>query len=844
MPSPATYGVRDSSVGSGGDLALSTLGDAARRGPAPLLVPVLAFALGIVASGFVAGSSWMWAAGGLACLSCAVLGQHHRLTAVAGLAAGFICLGVQASLVSGPELPPHHVSRLPEEVMARPLALEGWVTVPPDPAPAEVRDVSEIRTRFVVEVTGLTIAGQRAATVGQARLSVLGAVPDLRYGDEVRGVFRLRLPRKFDNPGAFDYPRYLAGQGIFLEGWTREPIEVIPAERGSRILAAVFRLRAVILGRMDTAMPASEAALLKATVLGDRSGLTPEMNQAFMDSGTYHILAISGLNVSILAGTLFGLFRLFRISARLAALCSALLVTTYAGLAGGGASVMRAAIMADVYLAAVVLDRRGSLLNTWSLSALILVWWNPRYLSDVGFQLTFLATLGILLFLPRCERLLGSVPQPVRVLMESVAMTLAATAMTLPVLAVNFNRVSPIGVLANIPIVPLSGLITASGTAAAALFAVYAPGFAWLNAANGWLVDLLLALAAWFAAWPWSSIRVYTPTAAMVLCYYGALGALFFSLPLSDPPLIGRPDWKRRAIWSGVSLVFVVTGLIAWRMAAVSPPGVRLTFLDVGQGEAIFIQAPGSRTMLVDAGGRLGPGFDIGQQVITPFLLHEWVGRLDVLVLTHPESDHMGGAPALLKAFPIAEVWTGGGPAASAMDIWVSEFLRLRRIPHRVVTAGASTGWDGRVDVLHPPRDLRVPIGLKTKANNRSIVLRVRMDGQATLLTADIEAEAESFLTGSGAFLAATVIKVPHHGSRNSSTEGFVAAVGPKAAIVSVGYRNSYGHPHPSVLQRYANAGVRLFRTDRDGAITVEMGSDAIQIRSQRGEEVKFGGAG
>jgi competence protein ComEC len=248
----------------------------------------------------------------------------------------------------------------------------------------------------------------------------------------VRGRFRLRHPRRFDNPGAFDYPAYLASQGIFLEGWTSEPVETRATPHGSRILAAVFRVRALLLQRMDAAMPAAEAGLLKATVLGDRSGLTPEMNRAFLDSGTFHVLAISGLNVSLLAGALFALLRLARASPRLAAGASAILVTCYAALAGASASVIRAAVMADVYLLAIVLDRRGDLLNSLALSALAILWWNPCGLQDVGFQLTYLATFGIILVLPRCERGFAAVRRPLRWVIESVAITVAATAMTLP----------------------------------------------------------------------------------------------------------------------------------------------------------------------------------------------------------------------------------------------------------------------------------------------------------------------------------------------------------------------------------------------------------------------------
>ena len=510
-----------------------------------LRLPLLLWTLAVLVTLLLAGGLW-W------------LGARRLLLPVMTLS--FACLGGQAMGQALFGQPANHVSRLPEAYLTSPVPLEGWVVAPPDPHPADLRDVADPeRTRFIVELTRLRLGQTWVAAAGQARLTVLGEPPDVAYGDEVRGTFRLRRPRSFDNPGAFDYPAYLATQGVFLEGWTREPVETVTASRGSTILAFIFRLRALLLRRLDAAMPPPEAALLKATVLGDRSGLSPEMNQAFLNSGTYHILAISGLNVSILAGALFGLFRLLRASPRLAASASALLVTLYAALAGGSASVIRAAVMADTYLLAVILDRRADLLNTLALSALALLWWNPRFLFDVGFQLTYLATLGIVLVLPRCESVLARVPRPIRWTLESIVITLAATAMTLPVLASTFNRMAPVGILANVPIVPLSGLITGLGTAASAILLVTPTGLPWVNQINGWLVDLLLWMAQWFAAWPGSAVRVYTPTPGMLLAYYGIVTAWVVGRPPVSPPEL-RPDrsrWCRRLALSCGALLLI-----------------------------------------------------------------------------------------------------------------------------------------------------------------------------------------------------------------------------------------------------------------------------------------------
>ena len=564
-----------------------------------------AFTLGIaVESALAAGpAGWSAAFGILLFLGgVARWTQTRRLLTILQVVA-FAALGAQAMAQALHGDPAHHLSKLPQEFLASPLSLEGWVVGPPDPRPSEARDTADPeRTRFVVEVTRLRVGETWAATSGQARLTVLGEPPAVGYGDEVRGTFRMRRPRRFDNPGAFDYPAYLAAQGITLEGWTRGPVETVPASRGSGVLAAVFRVRSLLLQRLDAAMPPPQAGLLKATVLGDRSGLSSEMNQAFLDSGTYHILAISGLNVSILAGTLFGLLRLLRASPRFAAPASALLVTAYGALAGASASVVRATVMADAYLLAVILDRRGDLLNSLALSALALLWWNPRLLFDVGFQLTYLATLGIVLILPRCQDGLARLPRVLRWPMESVVITLAATGMTVPILASAFNRVAPVGVLANLPIVPLSGLITTLGTAASAALLATPTGLPWLNELNGWLVDLLFGTARWFAAWPWSSLRVYTPTPGMLLAYYAMVAACL----LIRPARATGDDPTPRRRWAGWLAVACGLLLLLQVMLRLYPPegapAIRLTLLDVGEGEAIFLELPGGRRMLVDAG--------------------------------------------------------------------------------------------------------------------------------------------------------------------------------------------------------------------------------------------------
>jgi competence protein ComEC len=796
----------------------------------PLVPLAVAFTLG-VATERLAGAgqaAWLLAAVAAGLVGAGAWRRGAAATARVAAIALFGCLGAYALSGALEGRPAGHASRLPDGALVAPVALEGWVAQPPDPRPGDAHDPEEPpRTRLVAELLRVRLGDRWHPVTGRVRLTLYEQVPVVAYGDEVAGTFRLRHPRRFDNPGSFDYPAYLAAQGISLEGWTRSPVEVRPAARGSRLLQPIFALRSLLLTRLHAAMPGGQGALLRAMVLGDRSGLTAEMNQAFLDSGTFHILAISGLNVSLLAGALFGLFRLLRLSPRLAAACAACLVTLYAALAGGGASVVRAAVMADVYLLAVVLDRRADLLNTLALAGLALLWWNPRFLTDVGFQLTVLATLGIALALPLVEPWLERVPRPVRWALASTVITLAATLITLPVLAGSFNRISPVGVLANVPIVPLAGLLTALGTASCAVLLPFPAAAAWLIQIAGWLVDLLLALAGWFAAWPFATVDVFTPTPAMYAAYYTALAG-----GLAAAAARGR-DRRWPALGLASAGVLALALLVLVRLSGRDDATLlRLTVLDVGQGESILVELPGRRRVLVDAGSLGGDGLDVGKHVVAPYLRHEWIGRIDALVLTHAQSDHMSGAPAILRSFRVGEVWSPAPLGRSATGLWIEEYCRHHGVPHRVVSAGASlAAGAARVRVLYPAK---AGEDAGSRREPPSLVLAVDIAGRTALLTGDITArEGEAEVSASG--VRAEVLKVPHHGSKTSSGPAFLDAVRPEVALVSVGYRNRFRHPHPEVLDRYAARGVRVLRTDLHGAITVEMSPDGIRARGRRG---------
>lgn len=797
----------------------------------PLVPLVVAFILGIVAARFVRFPAPVWLLIGFGAVSLVGLNAaYHRLRITgACLLVLFFALGAGRFEVEPYLLPPHHIDRLSDELLDRPLLIEGVVASSGDAQTTDVRGAEDDgrRVRFLLDLRALWLAGREVEVTGRVRLTLRGHNIAPVYGERLRGVFKLRRPRGYWNPGGFDYPLYLRSRGVILEGWAGDAssIERRGAGEGSPALTPAYAFRSRLIQAVSGVLPTDQASLLVAMTLGERSGIPRQINETFRNSGTYHILAISGLNVSLLAAALFVVLKAVRVPLRVSALISMGLVTVYAVLAGGSASVVRAAVMADVYLLGLVLDREADSLNTLALSALGLLLWQPLLLFDVGFQLTFVATLAIVVAVDRLP--LTALSAPPRWIATSVLLSFAAFLGTAPILALTFYRISPIGILANLPIVPLSGLLTGAGMLFAVLATIIPGSLGWFAALIGWLIDLLVGLAGWFAQLPFASIQLFPPTAPMVVCYYAALGAAVAAT--------GR-RWLRSAACAAV-LAFVI--LVAVRLLPIFQDGqLRMTVLDVGQGDGIVLELPGKQTILIDGGGLFDDRFDIGEQVVIPFLLSRWIGRLDLVVLSHPHADHLNGLQAVLRRFPVGQVWDNGERTAMPTHIWFEEVLRDKLIPHKIIHDGYRTSefTPVQIMVLHPSNPLahRSPRGRFSDVNSNSLVLTVRYGQVTFLLPGDIEQEAERLLFEKGSDLQAQVLKVPHHGGRTSSSELFLERVHPRVAVISAGYRNRFRHPHPETLERYRAGGIRLYRTDLDGAVTVTTDGHTVDVATYR----------
>jgi competence protein ComEC len=701
-------------------------------------------------------------------------------------------------------------------------------------------------------------------------------LPRLAYGDRVRLTAKLRLPRNFRNPGAFDYEGYLSGRGIStLASVKAEDIEVLPGTSGDRLGFWRSRIRHSILEhiREQGLWNREDAALFAAMIVGDDSLLLRNVREEFQQTGVYHLLVVSGMNVALLAFAVFWLARRLHLPEWAASLVTIALSVFYAYIAGMGVPIVRAVLMLSLFLVARLLYRDRSGLNATGFAALVVLALSPMALFDAGFQLTFLALLAITgISLPLLERTsaryrdalrhldstgydLGLEPKVAqfrldlrlvagrlarfsgttlaRIMITSAAGALLAlyelvvvSAITQAVLVLPmrtyFHRAAILGLPANVLVLPLAGVMLNAGVAAIALSYVSLPFAhlaAWLAAASlHWTLRCLHALSQLHLA-QW---RVSDPGPLLVLL--AAAGILV---------ALAAVRRQRAVAFAGMALLFLSGGVVAiYQSAPKTERGnLEITTIDVGQGDSLLVVSPEGRTMLIDGGGSIGPvhsEFDFGEDVVAPYLWSRGLERLDVVALTHAHGDHIGGLPRIIENFRPAELWAGVNPDVAAMQR-LFETAEANHVAIRKHLAGESWDWGGtNIRVLSPPPDWQPKPQPK---NDDSLVLLVRYGETSALLAGDLEKKMERFVATESP--GADLLKVAHHGSATSTTPELLAAVHPRFAVISVGYRNSFGHPRQAVLERLQANQVRTYRTDMFGAITFLLDGKKVQAYAE-----------
>ncbi len=817
----------------------------------PLIAPLAALSAGIWAAQYAEFSFRELSTSILLLAALAATGLACRASRGAEIAclAGFALAGALRSTWPA-AADPRRIDLLD---LPRPARLEGWVRVPPT--------VRLDRDQFVVEaeaVEGRPVSG--GVRLNATRQPSTAPV-DLHYGDRVELPARLYGLRNFQNPGSFDRVSFLHRQGIHLTGTTQATaVRRLPGRRGNRFLAAVWSAREWAERRADRLMgpQSSNAALVKAMVLGDGAYLDRTLGQAFQRTGTYHALVVSGSHVSLLAAFCLMLFRLLRVGRAFSALLTLLLMIGLALLVGAQAPVIRATVMIALYLAGRHYYRERRALNIIAAAALAMLLWDPRDLFDPSFQLSFLCVAliagiampileGTLEPYRRATRDLANVdrdmhleprlaqtriewrmaaerlPLPPRPGLFVVAWTMRGLlwtaelavvslsvqiGLTLP-MAVYFHRISWSGLSANLFAAPLLALVVPVG------FLAVLTGWSVLGRALSVLVRAFVAIVQWHARLDWLEVRVPLPPAWLAAGFAAALAVLAVTLHL-----------RRFRFPAALALLAAVALLTVHPFAPRTDPGrLELTAIDIGQGDSLFLALPDGRTILLDAGA--ARGFDLGEEVVSPYLWSRSIRRLDVVALSHAHADHLGGLPALLDNFPVGELWVGVNPPSAEYQALL-EAARRRGVPVRRLAAGdVRTLGPVTFEVLWPPCDYTP---LREASNDDSLVLIAGYGARRFLLAGDIERRSEFRLAREGHLPPVDVLKVPHHGSRTSTTNTLLDATHPWLAVISAGFDNPYRHPHPDVLARLAERHVAVWRTDRDGLITISTDGRRVTV--------------
>ena len=727
-------------------------------------------------------------------VSAILRGPREALAAMAAAAIGWGWAALHAEL--------RLADRLSADLEGRDLVLVGTI--------ATLASVRERSIRFEFEPEGgpaglprrVLLYWYRPNVASHAESDADQAVRMPRAGERWRFGVRLRQPRGLANPGGFDWEAWLYEHGIGATGYVRA---FPPPQRlGERwgLLLAFERAREVVRERFRATLGERTPAegILVALAVGDQRAIATEEWRLFNRTGVTHLMSISGLHVTLVSG-LAGLavaaawrrspWLLARLAARRAAALAAVAAALgYALLCGFAVPARRTFLMVSVACAALWFGRVPSAPRVLALAAAVVLATDPPAALAPGFWLSF-GAVALIFWVAR-----PGMPKPFALARVQGAMSVGLA----PASLLFFGHVSLVGPLANAVAIPVVSLVVTP----LALLAAALP-FEFPLALAAWILEWLLLYLEWCAALPAGLWRQASPPWSLVAI--ALAGVAWLTAPRGVP-------------WRPAGLALLAPAF-AWQPAPPAPGTAEVTVLDAGQGLAVVVRTA-SRTLAYDAGPRFGPESDGGERIVLPYLQQRGVTVLDAMVVTHADSDHAGGAGSLLAAFETPVLYSSL-PARHPLQALVSD--------RRACVRGVRWSWDGvDFEFLHPPGGY-----LPRRANDASCVLRISAGRTVMLLTGDIERSAEALLVAAGAeALRADVLLVPHHASASSSSPAFVAAVRPRIAVVPVGYRSRYGHPRPEVIERYEQAGAKVLRTDRDGAVGLRLAPEAVHAYTER----------
>ncbi|MBF0309768.1 MAG: DNA internalization-related competence protein ComEC/Rec2 [Magnetococcales bacterium] len=650
---------------------------------------------------------------------------------------------------------------------------------------------------------------------GKALLSVYRNPASLLPGDRVRLEAKLQPPGNYRTPGAFDYAGYLLREGITASGNVSGNVTLL----GNTGQWTLNRWRSTIAKQLENLVPRSQLGLAEAMLVGFRGHLG-EMSSGLQAAGIYHLIAISGSHISMVAGWSFFLLRLllvllaFPLARRMdmkpvTAWLTLIPVLLYGSLAGWSVATQRSVIMCCLLLLAVGLRRENQMVRALLLAAIALLAWHPWQWADAGFQLSFMATALTLV----CWRALQHLTGWRKHLVMLLSSVLFLEVLLAPVSVYNFHRLTPWGILTNLLAIPWTGLVSLPLGLTGLLAGAFSENLQqWLWQAFATSLLPLAWMAETVPELPGGWWRLAGPTLSGLALFHVALAAL--------------P--KARHIAFRLSLAGLMFLGLLWPRSSTLGGDFQAAILDIGQGQSVVLHTGDGLWSVLDAGGPHSPRFDIGEGVVSPFLWDNEVSRLRRVIISHPQMDHMSGAKSLLRNFQVEELWIGLFREEEANNAHYRELLqtaekvgtRIRRLEGPFQLEDPLAKWTLLKPALPSHPDL----------NNRSLIWKLEVGRFAFLFPADLLASGERALLARKDLEPVTVMLAPHHGSHSSSSREFVATLRPRHVLFSAGRHNRFHHPHPEVEKRYVESGATPWRTDRQGTLLMRSDGQVLTL--------------
>ncbi|MBN1849143.1 MAG: DNA internalization-related competence protein ComEC/Rec2 [Deltaproteobacteria bacterium] len=683
-------------------------------------------------------------------------------------------------------------------------------------------------------------------------------------GDRIRFPAKLRPFRNFNNPGRYNYSLSMSLKGYCCSASVSDGRYIVPMGKGRLGFpwAVVEQCRRPIRQFFTEKLSARNQAVLSALILGERQNISPDLREPFNVTGLGHILAVSGLHIGLIAWLSFGIFkRLFSFShywmlkidiRKAAAVTTCIPVVIYTFLAGFQVSSQRAMIMVLAFLFSIILEREKEMWSTLALASLIILALDPTALFSISFQLSFLAVVGILWLAPPVQSLVPKLfQQDEQKFLYShlysygigmIVVTFSAVLFLLPVTSFYFHRIPMISIPANLTTVPILGFWVLPLGLLSGILAHIIPSIAYVFLQlTSWGLDGMMAVIQFWARLQWASFWVVTPNMFEIILFYGLLFTIFF--------------FKVRR-WAKIGFCFIVIAVLMdisyWTYKTQFNRHLIITYFDVGQGNAALVQFPGNQRMLIDGGGFHVGHFDVGGMVVAPALWYAKINRIDYLVLTHPQSDHMNGLCFIAANFKPKEFWYNGDRVETQTFQNLLKILETKKIKISQ-PLDLSNGKDisgVHIEIFNPPVNSESITGYYNSRdlNNRSLVLKLSYRGRSALFPGDLEDSGEQKVVENfGDALQSDILLAPHHGSKTSCSNAFLKSVNPDLCVISSGSGNFFGFPHAATIQRLNEFGTQITRIDKVGATRISIDEKGWKIKTFLGKEAsqmeKVGGS-